>query len=81
MNQIGRNDACWCGSGRKYKKCHENFDHKLNLLHSQGLLVPSHKLIKTEAQIAEIRKSAEINVKILDYVDRKSTRLNSSHIL
>ena len=68
MNQIGRNDACWCGSGRKYKKCHENFDHKLNLLHSQGLLVPSHKLIKTEAQIAEIRKSAEINVKILDYV-------------
>ena len=63
MNQIGRNDACWCGSGRKYKKCHENFDHKLNLLHSQGLLVPSHKLIKTEAQIAEIRKSAEINVK------------------
>ena len=68
MNQIGRNDASWCGSGRKYKKCHENFDHKLNLLHSQGLLVPSHKLIKTEAQIAEIRKSAEINVKILDYV-------------
>lgn len=68
MSQIGRNDACWCGSGRKYKKCHENFDHKLNLLHSQGLLVPSHKLIKTEAQIAEIRKSAEINVKILDYV-------------
>ena len=68
MNQIGRNDACWCGSGRKYKKCHENFDHKLNLLHGQGNLVPSHKLIKTEAQIAEIRKSAEINVKILDYV-------------
>ncbi len=65
---IGRNEPCPCGSGRKYKKCHENFDHKLNLLHSQGLLVPSHKLIKTEAQIAEIRKSAEINVKILDYV-------------
>jgi preprotein translocase subunit SecA len=20
--QIGRNDPCWCGSGRKYKKCH-----------------------------------------------------------
>ena len=19
---IGRNDPCWCGSGRKYKKCH-----------------------------------------------------------
>ena len=21
---IGRNEACWCGSGRKYKKCHLN---------------------------------------------------------
>jgi preprotein translocase subunit SecA len=20
--RIGRNDACWCGSGKKYKKCH-----------------------------------------------------------
>lgn len=22
--ELGRNDACWCGSGRKYKKCHLN---------------------------------------------------------
>ncbi|MGH2495837.1 MAG: SEC-C metal-binding domain-containing protein [Ktedonobacteraceae bacterium] len=21
-NKIGRNDPCWCGSGKKYKKCH-----------------------------------------------------------
>ena len=21
-HKIGRNDPCWCGSGRKYKKCH-----------------------------------------------------------
>src|SRR5207248_1290837 len=20
--QLGRNDPCWCGSGRKFKKCH-----------------------------------------------------------
>jgi preprotein translocase subunit SecA len=20
--RIGRNDPCWCGSGKKYKKCH-----------------------------------------------------------
>ena len=30
MKQIERNDPCWCGSGKKYKKCHEAFDHKLN---------------------------------------------------
>ncbi|MBB4664427.1 preprotein translocase subunit SecA [Conexibacter arvalis] len=22
VDQIGRNDPCWCGSGKKYKKCH-----------------------------------------------------------
>ena len=21
-DDIGRNDPCWCGSGKKYKKCH-----------------------------------------------------------
>jgi preprotein translocase subunit SecA len=20
--RVGRNDPCWCGSGKKYKKCH-----------------------------------------------------------
>ncbi|GBE00540.1 hypothetical protein BMS3Abin07_02593 [bacterium BMS3Abin07] len=24
----GRNDPCWCGSGKKYKKCHLNEDEK-----------------------------------------------------
>ena len=24
--KIGRNDPCWCGSGKKYKKCHLDAD-------------------------------------------------------
>jgi len=24
----GRNDQCWCGSGKKYKKCHLEEDAK-----------------------------------------------------
>ena len=24
--KLGRNDPCWCGSGKKYKKCHMNSD-------------------------------------------------------
>jgi hypothetical protein len=24
---LGRNDTCWCGSGRKYKKCHLDREH------------------------------------------------------
>jgi preprotein translocase subunit SecA len=22
QDSIGRNDPCWCGSGKKYKRCH-----------------------------------------------------------
>lgn len=25
---LGRNDICWCGSGKKYKKCHYASDQK-----------------------------------------------------
>ncbi|MEO5988126.1 MAG: SEC-C metal-binding domain-containing protein, partial [Candidatus Eisenbacteria bacterium] len=24
--EVGRNDPCWCGSGKKYKKCHQPID-------------------------------------------------------
>ena len=26
--QVGRNDPCWCGSGKKYKHCHMQADQK-----------------------------------------------------
>jgi len=25
---LGRNDPCWCGSGKKYKMCHYEADKK-----------------------------------------------------
>jgi hypothetical protein len=28
MTTIGRNDPCWCGSGKKYKKCHWQADQR-----------------------------------------------------
>jgi uncharacterized protein YchJ len=28
VQDLGRNDACWCGSGRKYKQCHLQEDQK-----------------------------------------------------
>lgn len=27
-NKLGRNAPCWCGSGKKYKKCHQNREHE-----------------------------------------------------
>ncbi len=26
--KLGRNDPCWCGSGKKYKRCHLEEDEK-----------------------------------------------------
>ena len=66
--KLGRNDVCWCGSGKKYKQCHENFDSKIEMLRRKGAIVPSRKLIKTKEQIAAIKESAKINVAVLDYV-------------
>ena len=28
VRRPGRNDPCWCGSGRKYKKCHLDLDRR-----------------------------------------------------
>ena len=68
MTKLGRNDACWCGSGVKYKNCHESFDAKLDVFRRQGAIVPPHDIIKTPAQIAGIRESAKVNIAVLDYV-------------
>ena len=68
MYKMDRNAACWCGSGKKYKTCHEEFDEKYEALREKGFEMPERKLIKNEAQIEAIRESAKINVAVLDYV-------------
>ncbi len=65
----GRNDPCWCGSGRKYKSCHASMDARLQALHVLGHEVPSHAMIKTPAQIEKIRQSAKINIAVLDKIE------------
>ena len=64
-----RNDPCWCGSGKKYKKCHMDFDarideFKFNVL--KGQVRPPHSIINTPADIEGIRKSTVINDGTLD---------------
>ena len=66
--ELGRNDACWCGSGKKYKKCHMEFDERLQRLAEQGEQVPARALLKTPQDIEGIKRSAEVNVGVLDLV-------------
>lgn len=73
MKKLGRNESCWCGSGKKYKNCHESFDDKLIQFADAGHLVPDHDMIKTPEQIEGIRRSGKVNIAVLDYVASKIT--------
>lgn len=68
MIKLGRNDSCWCNSGRKYKVCHMAFDEKIHQYALQGHIVPDHDMIKTKEQIEGIKESSKINIAVLDYV-------------
>lgn len=68
--KIGRNDPCWCGSGKKYKACHQAFDERIAMIASQGHIVPTHDLIKNADQIAGIKESCKINIAVLDYIEK-----------
>ncbi len=65
---IGRNDPCPCGSGKKYKFCHQAIDQKMMDFRRKGAYVPSKKLLKKPAEVEKIKESAKINVAVLDYV-------------
>lgn len=66
--KLSRNDDCWCGSGKKYKKCHYDFDEKILSYQHKGYIVPSRDIIKNEEQIKGIKESAKINTAVLDLV-------------
>ena len=45
--KIGRNEACYCGSGKKYKHCHYDIDRKkqdeVQISPEKDVLSPTHK--------------------------------------
>jgi len=61
---ISRNDPCWCGSQKKFKKCHypqyPNRDLPKTYLKNYGII------IKNQKQIQGIKNSCKIAAKILD---------------
>ena len=81
-NSISRNAPCWCGSAKKFKKCHLGKEQ-----------TPSHPMqekpqfndkliyIKNEEQIEGIRKSSQLTKKLLDMgEDRISEGVTTNEI-
>ena len=69
-NSLSRNAPCWCGSGKKFKKCHLGKD-QIPSPPMQEKPQFSDRLIyiKNEEQIEGIRKSSQLTKKLLDMVE------------
>ena len=90
MSKIGRNQPCPCGSGKKFKKCcidkpiqHSNINS--NRKNSFEEFVKNNKstsLLKFFSLLQVLPENHGKIVRLEDIqttIDRKSTRLNSSH--
>ncbi len=71
INKINRNDLCWCGSLKKYKKCHLEQDERLDQLEQAGYEVPGRELIKKPEQIEGIRQACQLSKQILDSLEER----------
>ncbi len=66
IKKLSRNDACWCGSGKKYKHCHLNADQKqvgsFRRTADHRKVHPTNKAIpiKTPDQLAGIRRACAL---------------------
>src|SRR5208337_527872 len=71
MRKLSRNDICWCGSGKKYKKCHLDSDLAKGYISGDKIQPSPGVIIKTEEQIKGIRKSCQLTKDILDLVRQR----------
>lgn len=61
-----RNDPCWCGSGKKWKKCHYPENRPAPIANLKELYFKKYKIIlKDEKQIEGIRKACQLTSDIL----------------
>lgn len=67
--QLSRNDPCWCGSGKKYKKCHLEQDIAEGRAFGKTIKPAPGAIIKTPEQIKGIRASCKLTKDILDMVE------------
>ncbi|MCH9811178.1 methionyl aminopeptidase [bacterium] len=65
---MSRNDPCWCGSAKKWKKCHYPEQKPLSSFEEKALFYKKKYdiLLKTPEQIEGIRASCKLAATILD---------------
>lgn len=73
---IGRNDPCWCGSGKKWKQCHyptpDTSIKTPTAALAKEYLRKHNIILKNPEQIRGIREACHLSSKILDAVCEKA---------
>lgn len=64
-------NKCFCGSGLPYPECHGKYDDAIKRATKMGRTAPPRKLLKTKEQLDGMKRSAEINIAVLDAVSEK----------
>ncbi|MGE0141050.1 MAG: SEC-C metal-binding domain-containing protein, partial [Ilumatobacteraceae bacterium] len=65
------NEACWCGSGRKYKRCHKPLEGRVQQGEvSPRLSVPDHIARPPYADTGVVQRWAESPVKSPEIIER-----------
>lgn len=70
---IGRNESCWCGSSKKWKKCHYPEKHPKNFKVIKEEYLKKYQIIlKTPEQIEGIRAACKLAANILKKLCKKA---------
>jgi methionyl aminopeptidase len=65
---VQRNDPCWCGSGKKYKKCHLMADMEKKSAGEPKKSAKKAPMIKSAEEIEGMRKAGAFNGELMDYI-------------
>ena len=68
MQKLEPNDPCWCGSGKKYKKCHWLQDCELDKYRREGFRILPRTILYSAEEIEKIRAAGALNHAVLDMV-------------
>jgi methionyl aminopeptidase len=66
--KLGPNEPCWCGSGRKYKKCHMGSDAQGGAVEPPRASSKRNPLLLNEDERNAMRRAGQANAALLDEV-------------
>jgi methionyl aminopeptidase len=65
---VERNAPCWCGSGKKYKKCHLRADSEQNAPAVPAKPRHTDRMVKSPDEIDCMRRAGAFNGQLMDYI-------------